>query len=253
MFLSPIVLKNYSAGHQTPEPDWIRVALTNPAASDRLKNLAVYARSYIDGDRRRFIHLLDGGITDNLGLRGSVDRALVREGPSGPLLSPFLERTRRIAVIIVDAQVDRDYGWDSKERSPKFRDLVGSIARVPISRYSFETIELFRETAPRLAREMEASRRATGADEPTGLTIYIVELHFSQVADDSDRRFLNSVPTRLQLSSPTVDRLRRIAASELTRNEEFRRLVRDLRAAPPPACSTVHDGLPKATTKESGD
>jgi len=62
-------------------------------------------------------HLLDGGITDNLGLRGSMDR---------------------------------DYGWDSKERSPRFRDLVGSIARVPISRYSFETIELFRDTrAPR--------------------------------------------------------------------------------------------------------
>lgn len=70
VLLSPIVLKNYSAGHQTPEPEWIRVALTNPAASNRLKNLALQARSYSDGDRRRFIHLLDGGITDNLGLRG---------------------------------------------------------------------------------------------------------------------------------------------------------------------------------------
>ncbi len=230
VLLSPIVLKNYSAGHEVPEPEWIRVALTNPAASNRLKNLAMQAGSYLDGGRRRFIHLLDGGITDNLGLRGSVDRAVVQEGPSGPLPSPFLEKTRRIAVIIVDAQVDRDYGWDSKEGSPGLRDLVGSVARVPISRYSFETTELFRETAPRLAREMEASRRATGTNGPATLTLYIVELHFSQVADDSDRRFLNSVPTRLQLPSATVDRLRRIAATELNGNQEFRRLVTDLRA-----------------------
>lgn len=159
----------------------------------------------------------------------------MREGPSGLFPTPFLEKTRRIAVIIVDAQVDRDYGWDSKERSPPFRDLVGSIARVPISRYSFETTELFRETAPRLARGMEASRRAIGADEQAKLTLYIVELHFSQVADESDRRFLNSVPTRLQLPSATVDRLRRIAATELAGNEEFRRLVTDLRVPCEPA------------------
>jgi NTE family protein len=228
VLLSPIVLKNYSAGDRSPEPEWIRSALTDPASSSRLRNLALEARSYLEGDRRRFIHLLDGGLTDNLGLRGSVDRAIERGGPSGPLPNLTLQKARRIAVIIVDAHVDREYRWDSQERSPGLRKLISSIERVPISRYSFETIELFRESAARLARQVEAARLGAGSAGPAELGMYIVELHFSQLADDSDRRFFNSVPTRLQLRASTVDRLRHIAAAELARNDEFRRLVRDL-------------------------
>jgi len=226
--LSPIVLKNYSAGHQSPEPEWIRVALTNPAASDRLKDLALQARSYLDGDKRRFIHLIDGAVSDNLGLRALTDRALMYVEDSR--LSAARRKTRRIAVIIVDANTDHHYGWDSTERSPGFWHLLGLAGGVPISRYSFETTELFRETMARLAREIPAERTTT--DAPGELTIYTVELHFNQLADDSNRRFFNSVPTRFQLPSATVDRLRRIAAAELAKNDEFQRLVRDLRNGP---------------------
>src|SRR5260370_11793204 len=78
-----------------------------------------------------------------------------------------------------------------------------------------------------VVREIAGER--TTMDAPGELTIYTVELHFNQLADDSDRRFFNSVPTRFQLPSATVDRLRRIAATELAKNDEFQRLVKDLR------------------------
>ena len=225
LLLSPVVLKNYSASPRSGEPEWIGSALSDPAASSRLRNLALQARSYLDGDKRRFIHLVDGGVSDNLGLRGSTDSAVVYAGGSRP--SPALQKARRIAVIIVDANTDPDYGWDSTERSPGFWNRLGLVGGVPIRRYSFETIELFRETMARLARETSAVRLTMNG--PGELTIYTVELHFNQLADDSDRRFFNSVPTRLQLPSASVDRLCRIAAAELARNEEFQRLIGDLR------------------------
>ena len=227
VLLRPVVLKNYSASRQSWEPEWVGSALTDPAASSRLRNLALQARCYLDGDRRRFIHLIDGGVSDNLGLRGSTDRAIVDADTTGLLRTVSLQKARRIAVIIVNANTDRDYGWDFTERSPGFWDLLGLAGGVPISRYSFETTELFRETMARLAREIPAERSTM--DAPGELTIYTVELHFNQLADDSDRHFFNSVPTRLQLPSATVDRLRSIAAAELARNEEFQRLIRDLR------------------------
>ena len=59
---------------------------------------------------------------------------------------------------------------------------------------------------------------------------YIIELHFRQLANELDRRFFNSVPTSLQLPSKTVDRRRQLAARELATNEEFKRLVHDLRS-----------------------
>jgi hypothetical protein len=61
------------------------------------------------------------------------------------------------------------------------------------------------------------------------ITPYLIELHFNQWVDESDRRFFNSVPTSLQLPAKTVDRLRQLAARELAGNEEFKKLVHDLR------------------------
>jgi NTE family protein len=230
-YFGPVILKNYSAEHLEPEPEWIQSALADPEASTRLKDLALQARSYVDGDRRKFIHLIDGGIADNLGLRGPVERAIKLEKsvmtPQAPVKIP-----RRLAIIIVDASRERDYGWDLKDRTLGLGTLMGSVSQVTGDRYSFETIELFREVSARLDSEREAARAQAGESQSAKIETYIVELHFSQLADESDRRFFNSLPTSLQLPSKTVDRLCQLAARQLAGNGEFRRLVSDLRRQP---------------------
>src|SRR5208337_5454749 len=105
--------------------------------------LALQARSYVDGDRRKFIHLVDGGIADNLGLRGPVERAIKLE-ESGMAAQAPVKIPRRLAIIIVDASRERDYGWDSRDWTLGLGTVMGSVAQVTGSRYSFETIELFR-------------------------------------------------------------------------------------------------------------
>ncbi len=226
VYLTPVVLKNYSAELSQPEPEWIQSILKDPTASSRLKYLALQASSYVDG-HRHFVHLLDGGLSDNLGLRGALDRAVARE-QSFRIPSVPLEIPRRIAIIVVDAHTDRDYGWDSKEHSLGLGALLGSVSQASVSHYSFETLELFREAMAHLSRERDATR-CQAADSHAGeLTTYAIELRFSQLADESDRRFFNSVPTRLQLPSSTVDRLKRMAALELKRNPEFQKLTHDL-------------------------
>jgi NTE family protein len=223
VLLSPVILKNYSAEQSVPEPKWIRSILDDPTASARMRYVASQARSYGDG-HRKFIHLLDGGLSDNLGLRGALDRAIAREQsaqvPSVPWKLP-----RQVALIVVDAHADKDYGWDSKEHALGLGALLGSVGQVPLSHYSFETIELFREVMARLSRESTDS----GDFEPFQITTYVIDLNFNQLPDKSERRFFNSVPTSLQLPSKTVDRLRQLAARQLAENVEFRRLVSDIR------------------------
>lgn len=227
-WLGPVVLKNYSAEHPEPEPAWIQCALTNPAASSRLKNLALQDCSYIDGGRRKFVHLVDGGIADNLGLRGPVERAIkLEEADTTPRVPARIPR--RLAIIVVDATAERDYGWDSKDRTFGLGTVMRSVVQVAGSRYSYETIELFREVTACLDHERKAARVQAGDSQSGKIESYIVELHFSQLADESDRRFFNSVPTSLQLPSKTVDRLCQLATRQLADNVEFRRLVSDLR------------------------
>ena len=227
-YLGPVVLRNYSVDHPVAEPEWIQSALSNSAASSRLKDLALQEHSYIDGDRRRFIHLIDGGTADNLGLRGPVERAIKLE-ESGKISDAPVKIPRRLAIIIVDASAERDYGLDSKDWTLGVGTLMRSVAQVTGDRYSFETIELFREVIARLDREREAACLKAGSLPSTKIETYIVELHFSQMANESDRRFFNSVPTSLQLSSSTVNRLEGLAKSQLEDNPEFHRLVADLR------------------------
>ena len=226
MYLTPVNLKNYSTEQPKAEPEWIESILDDPAASARMRYVASQARSYTDG-HRHFIHLVDGGFSDYLGLRGAIDRVIAREQsahvPSVPWKLP-----RRVALIVVDADRDFDYGWDSKEHPLGLRALLGSVGQITVTRYSFETIELFKEVMARLSREHTGS----GDSAPFEITTYVIDLHFNQLANESDRHFFNTVPTSLQLPSKTVDRLRQLAARQLADNLEFKRLVSDLRDRP---------------------
>jgi NTE family protein len=247
MCLTPVTLKNHPAkpAEAEPEwihsildlrhrlakpteakPEWIRSILDDPAASPRLKYVASHANSYVDG-HRRFIHLVDGGFSDYLGLRGAIDRVIAREQffqvPSVPWRIP-----RRVAIVIVDADRNSDSAWDSKEHPLGMQALLGSVGQVTVSAYSFETIELFREVMARLSRE----RIHSGDPQQLQISTYVIELHFNQLPDESERRFFNSVPTSLKLPAKSVDRLRELAARELAGNAEFRRLVHDLGASP---------------------
>src|SRR6185436_9631481 len=139
---------------------------------------------------------------------------------------------RRIAVIVVNAHTDSDYGWDSHEYSLGLGALLGSLSQVAVSHYSFETVELFREVMTRVSRDRADSREKTTDCQPPEVETYIIELHFRQLANESDRRFFNSVRTSLQLPAKTVDRLRGLARRDLAENKEFRRLVADLKNQP---------------------
>lgn len=235
VLLSPVVLKNYSSTCGRPEPEWIGSVLADPGASTEQKSHALAARSYgTDGGRRPFIHLLDGGIADNQGLRSLAEVAFERAGPREGSDKPALRKARRIAVISVDADTGAEIDPDARERSPRVDDLLARVLLTMLRRYSSQTTDVFRESARRVARANEAARKAAGLDreaspaEGAPASLYLIELHFGRLANETDRRFFNSVPTRFQLPPKSVDRLVQMARSELGRNEEFQRLVRDL-------------------------
>jgi NTE family protein len=230
VLLTPIVLKNYSAEQRPPEPEWIHDILSDRDASSRLKYVASQARTYVRG-QRQYVHLLDGGLSDNLGLRGALDRAMAHEEYTRiPGVPPTLPR--RIAIIVVNAHTDADYGWDSHEYSLGLGALLGSLSQVAVSHYSFETVELFKEVMTRVSRERADTHGNVSDGQPPETATYIIELHFRQTANESDRRFFNSVRTSLQLPAKTVDRLCELARRNLAENKEFRRLVGDLGGRP---------------------
>ncbi|MBM4332009.1 MAG: patatin-like phospholipase family protein [Deltaproteobacteria bacterium] len=88
ILLSPITLYNYAGSCSYREPEWVQQVLEDPHSSRRRYQQALQLKSYMDAERKPYIHLVDGGIADNLGLRAAIDR-LLPQGELWPLLSTW--------------------------------------------------------------------------------------------------------------------------------------------------------------------
>lgn len=71
---SPVTLSNYAGRCSYRQPDWMVHALRDRHESVRRYTVATDLQSYLDSGKRKYIHLLDGGLSDNLGLRAVLDR-----------------------------------------------------------------------------------------------------------------------------------------------------------------------------------
>jgi NTE family protein len=102
LVLSPITLKNYagSCGYQPPE--WLEKAAhsSRPAMRQRGKELL----SYLDVEKRPYIHLLDGGLSDNMALRGILEGAAVVGGLQHIIKNAGIKTIHKLVFLAVNAK-----------------------------------------------------------------------------------------------------------------------------------------------------
>jgi len=219
--LSPVVLKNYAGRCDIRTPRWITEALAKPDLSSRTYYNALRMNTYLDARRKPYIHLIDGGVSDNLGIRGILESLIARGGIHASLRALGLEKTRRVGIVIVDAKTQEKARWQILDEVPGIGAILGASSTIMINKYNFETIELLHHVA----------REWTHDDEVHGqkpIDFYIVHVAFDALADERERDYFNAVPTSLALEPEQVDNLREIASKLLYENREFRRLVQDI-------------------------
>jgi NTE family protein len=117
-------------------------------------------------------------------------------------------------------------------------------ASVPIDRYSFETVELMKDrqeiyawrrelliARARLAGETEAQAEAS-VPLPK-MSAHALHVSFENLADPTEREYLQNLPTSFVLPPADVDRLRAAAGKLLRDSPDFQALVWDISGAPP--------------------
>jgi len=237
--LSPVTLRNYAGRCDSPEPDWIRSALADPSASTRRRNQALEAHAYLDSTNRPYIHLLDGGLADNLGLRGPLEAIIAHDSAWRARKWFQLDQMRKVVLIVVNASIPPDENADRRESAPRLFEVAQAAGRVPIGRYSFETVELFKESIEKWREEIHQRREslqaaahsdAAGAINPAAddLEFYPIEINFDALPEESERKFFKSIPTSLTLPLGTVNRLRSAAAQLLHQSKVYQKLLHDL-------------------------
>ena len=221
---SPIVLRNYAGSCGFEKPAWLESALVDPRRNPRNFRAATILSEYLDANARPYIHLLDGGIADNIGLRIPLQNVML----SGGLLAraeALDAHFRHVAVIVVNAEVHPKTKFALAASAPGLRDILGSVTSTQIYSYNFDTIELMRESLAQWAKTLP--RAADGSRVGASLIV----LEFDALADPAERDFFHSVPTTLSLPDATVDRLIAVGRKLLRESAEYQSLVERLKPA----------------------
>ncbi len=222
VLFNPIILRNYAGTCGFESPAWLEEALHAPDVSRRRRWYARTAASYLDAKRRRYIHLVDGGIVDNVGLRGPLDNVLLTGGIWERLQQLGVGRPSHIVAVVVDAQVNPEPEFSRIPTPPSIAGVVNSVTGVQINRYTFETIELFRETLARWALEIPPDDRGRRVET------HLVEVAFDHLPDPEERRYFNELPTSFDLEDEEVDRLIEAGRRLVRASPAFARLVEEL-------------------------
>jgi NTE family protein len=255
--LSPVTINNYGGTCNFEVPAWVKLFMsgTPPRPAARAIRELKDAEPYADGAHRPYIHLVDGGVSDNLGMRGVLDILELLEALHDKGLPTPLDHVKRIVVFVVNSLSSPPTNWDEYEDPPGTIDILLKATGVPIDHYSYEAVEQLKDIAARWNSMREIRKMAgcaTGKDSPLCTTvrvpqteIYPIDVSFAQLADQKERAYLNEQPTSFALPAEAVDRLRAAAGTIILANPEFQRLLKDVGAT---VVATPAGGSPAATT-----
>ncbi len=234
LVLSPITLRNHAGGCGYQMPPALAEAMVPPrdVASRRL-DLANNMLPFLDSKQKPYIHLVDGGVADNLGLRAVLERVTLMGDPWTTLKANGMENVHKIVFVVVNAETEIDDKWDRREKVPPFVAMLDSYSSIAIERYNRETVALLSESFGRWADEIRRGRCASGpiSTEPGAcgdIEFYMIEVRFDALEDDAERSALKRLPTSFALKPEEVDHLKDAAHRILKQSREFQRLLADL-------------------------
>ena len=226
----PVVVENYP-GCSTGLPGWLEAARSRQSPDANLRMVVDDDASYGDKTGHRYAHFVDGGITDNLGLRAVLETVEVIGGAHEYVAQLGMLPPRRIAVISVNAAADPRQGIDATRQQPTIGQTLDAVTNIQLQRYNTDTLQEMQQSLQRWSKALSTPQRPVQG--------YFIRLSFEDVPDLPLRRFLNEIPTSLALSAEQVDRLV-LAGRELLRNNaQFRALVASLdgQLAPAPGAA----------------
>jgi NTE family protein len=223
---SGITLKNYAGQCDYQSEPWVYEAIKEKDPMDPLNLFAKRELLYTDSEEKKYVHLYDGGVSDNLGLEGPlIDLAqFVERGIS--LKELGLGNTKRAVFIIVNAQTGKGKDFISlslKSSPPRARKSVSAALTTLMNDSNFDTIYLFQN----YLKEKRLEKQLAGEDIPE-IDYNIIHIAFDDITDEDERIFFENLSTSLQLPAEKVDRIREKAGELLYQSEEFRRLIAGL-------------------------
>ncbi|BFM14311.1 patatin-like phospholipase family protein [Maricurvus nonylphenolicus] len=209
----PVVLKNYAGECGYKFPVLEKQAKLVGESSEYGRYIYEALEKLSDAETWPYIHLVDGGISDNLGLRSVIERVDMMGAEN---IAQQNRLPSEIVIVLVNAETSPESGIEHSPRKPKLGTTVSAFSHVQVERYNLETRALFKR---RLGHYRDVFKQHYQGEKPLHITY--ANLGFSGIADDEVRRFFNNMPTTFSMSDAEVDSLIAAGRSLLQADEGF--------------------------------
>ena len=232
--LSPVTIRNYAGRCGFQLPEYLQKFLENPGPTAQRFRAEDDVRPYLDAEKTPYLHLVDGGVSDNLGLRAYISRALALGG-FWESFKPFgVEHLHKVVFIVVDAAREETGKYYLSGKVPGFEAVASSYLATNMAHRDADTLFLMRESLGPWTEDVQRHRcgSAPVSTEPGGcgdIRFYFIEVKFDALKDAAERNYLGQLPTSFSLPPEAVDRLRDAAHKILVQSDEFQQLLRDLK------------------------
>lgn len=198
-------------------------------AAQRMAELENYRQTVNGQLQRPYVHLLDGGLADNVGARGAVDYIAQFGSVVEGTRQAGYRGVRRVVFIGVNAETSARSPQDTSADVPGPLRAALALADIPINRNSATALAQKRAVLQAWEAEV-AQAHARGEFEifAPDTKFYLLEVNLADEPDAALRERLQAIPTSLELPADDVRLLREHASRALRRSGEFQRLLREL-------------------------
>lgn len=187
--LSPLTLNNYCRGPDYADPRWLKDAADESNRTDdpRRFETAQNFMSYSDHKNRAYIHLLDGGIADNLGVRGPL--AGIMAVQINDLINSG--KIKKLVFVVVNSASNPYTDRDRHARTPGVVDVIETVASVPIDNFTADSVAAVHDYITQLkqSKTIYKARAATNPSSPYSplmdMDFYEIQVNFDSLKDKS--------------------------------------------------------------------
>jgi NTE family protein len=245
MVFAPLTLTNHAGSCKYSPPAWLQQETGNNSRRDRI---ASNMKSYLDRNAHPYIHLVDGGLADNLGLRAVMDYIVIEGGLWNTLQRFGLEDVEHIVLLSVNATALLPSHWEQSDKTPPTAVILDAATTTPLANYNFETLEYLRNNLMGWRSEIK-QHSCRGQQKCSAPELYLIELRIDDIPDPELRERLISVPTDFSLPLDVVNDLVNAGHILLQGNSEYQRLLQHTGAQP---VSSGQGPLPGGTEAAAG-
>jgi NTE family protein len=169
-------------------------------------------------DSGRYLKLIDGGITDNLGLVSILQSRILLGTPYGPLSENDAVAMRKMLFVVVDAGQGPSGVWTREISGPSGVEIASAAVDAAIDstmRMSYDgfvpMMRNWRDDIVRYRCALPADRRAALIEQRANwkcddLIFTVTQVSFTDFGDKEEAQ-LSAIPTRLKLPTAQIDQL----------------------------------------------